>query len=399
MRFLIDCAAFSSSDQVQESSFWRRILPLLPAQLESHELYFLTRGGEVPLEGIPPERRLNAPPPEWGAHRVEERRLFRLCSNLKGDAFLSTSYTSAGSKVPSVFVLTRSYPFLEQRDLPTLLARDGAIRCASLCVALDDVGAQYLSSAFSLPGQRVRIAAGADNSAIAGHVAEALLAAGQAAAPAEPPPRKPWILTNEQLSGQFNTPALQNVYGQLVSNPALAPQLDALNAVAWHCLNHRPQTYVEFGMRDVLLASLAAQLAPGIELYGSTTSPQQPMANNPAPTFDTASQLASLPLKSVGRYTVCSPAELLGDLATAAASPLQVDLAVIRPDPSPYDAVAQVNAVREHLGERAALVIIGANAADVAVMSNLIRERYAEFAYFPMRQGNTVLAPLSSSVA
>jgi hypothetical protein len=95
---------------------------------------------------------------------------------------------------------------------------------------------------------------------------------------------------------------------------------------------------------------------------------------------------------SAARYAICSPTEFLADLADQAADPLTIDLAIIRADPSFVDALAQMDAVRDYLGPRGALIIVGQTPAEFSGLLDLFRTQRQNFRYFPMKQGTAALA-------
>jgi hypothetical protein len=390
MRFLLDSSAFALGNPSAEGTFWRGLIPALESQLGSHELVVLGRGGDEPEYGNG-VRVLRAPPPEYTAHRTEERRLMNLSRNLAIDAFVSTSYTSAGTKTPGVFVLSRSHPYVEQGDLPMLLARDSAIRNASICLATERAGADYLRSGYAVPNDQVRVMAEGDAAGAARELVSALVMAGNTPRPAEQ--RHPrWTVSKDVLISEFESPLVKGIMDQIIRNPNAAPFLDALHIIAWHCLTHRPRTYLEFAMHHPMLASLAAQLAVGIELYGCTATPLPPRPDLTSPTFEAAMNLQVISQTSLTRYAVASPEEFAAQLAEEASGPLELDLVVARPDPVAGDVLAQIKAVENHLGPNGAIVIAASTPAEFAALYDMVRRLRPDFTYFRMKRQTAALA-------
>jgi hypothetical protein len=104
LNILIDTAALASPSDMAEGRYWATHLPQLLSRIGEHNVFLLRRPGcqlNLPNASL---RVLDAPTYNTEHSVVEDRQLAALCKELQIDVFLSTLYTTAGGKVPSVMV-------------------------------------------------------------------------------------------------------------------------------------------------------------------------------------------------------------------------------------------------------------------------------------------------------
>jgi hypothetical protein len=182
MNLLIDGCIFGTPDEAQTGSFWKEILPKLPALLNGVTCHYLHRGPDnepfdVEKSGY---KNFNAPYPEMLQFPIEHKRLAALCKELNIHTFLTTRFTSAPGGAKIVFPLVNAFPYIYQIDPQSFFARDFLIATADKCLAMDDDGISYLHFGYNVPKskiQNVGNGSAADHQKIAENIAAAILAA------------------------------------------------------------------------------------------------------------------------------------------------------------------------------------------------------------------------------
>ncbi|MGO9566321.1 MAG: hypothetical protein ACLP5H_02145 [Desulfomonilaceae bacterium] len=104
MKILVDGCIFSESVPTSDIVFWTAAIPCLAEDFPGHVLYFLNRDSVKRFQDTTNLKNLWAPRPLWEQAAQEDRRLAALCQELGIEVFVSTYATSAGARVPSLFI-------------------------------------------------------------------------------------------------------------------------------------------------------------------------------------------------------------------------------------------------------------------------------------------------------
>jgi hypothetical protein len=156
VRILVDGGAFSGQTGDATAGFWDSFLPALMQRLPRAEICVLHRAAPGPRPDGASVRDLFAPPVDFEASALEDRRLRRLCRLLEADVFLSTCHTSAGIDTPSLFLGAGAPP----RGRGPRDSSRRAARMAARHVAVGGAEAARLAAALGLPLSLFRVADG-----------------------------------------------------------------------------------------------------------------------------------------------------------------------------------------------------------------------------------------------
>lgn len=188
--------------------------------------------------------------------------------------------------------------------------------------------------------------------------------------PSESDAATPIILdqTLEQIRQDFQSDRVAvHVRDSATKVPSDPTEVNALRALAWYSLNHRPARYLEFGIRFAHAAAVVALAYPAVEIYGVDT--WRPLADKPNVSIHYSSEaLTRLGHCGYLRFITGDPDSAMERLRNGFIGELKFELVMFRGEIFGDNAFRQAVEILPHL-----------TAAGMMVVSFKLPNQFTEF--------------------